>query len=235
MPPIDSRQELLRLKSLYSQKNDEELLVLWADFGNLTEVAQGALQAEMDERKLLPGEVDQQPTHSAEPIASENFLLKAIRGFGFLLLNLIVAVFGTAIVETFIGHFYHPQTISAVLIKTDSLSAICAFALGFFVSRRWNLHMARWIALPGLVWFALGACIDIGHGSVWSRMSGIACGEGLHATHCMEWFVFSLPALRTVSYSAGAWLSGRLSVHGTTSVEDAVVARFKVPSSFGEN
>jgi len=165
MTQIHPQQESLRLKSLYAQKNDEELLVLRPDFESLTEVAQSALQAELDERKLLPDEVGSQPEHPIEPIAYWSFILRGVRGFGFLLLNLIVAVFGTAIVETPLGHVYHPRTINGVLIKTHLLSAICAFAVGFFVSRRWNLYMARWTGLFGVVWFAMGACIDISHGA----------------------------------------------------------------------
>jgi hypothetical protein len=235
MSQIDPQQELLRLESLYGQKSDEELLALQAQFQSLTEVGQSALQAELEERKLWPGEGGLQPEYPTEPIASENLIFRGARAFGFVLLNLFVAVFGTAIVETLLGHIYHPRTISAVLIKTDLLSALCGFALGFVVSRRWNPRAARWIGLFGVVWFFLGACIDLSHGSVWSRMSGIECGEGLHAGHCMEWFVFSLPAVRSVFYSAGAWLCWSLSAHGTSPMEDAIVGRFKVPSHFGQS
>ncbi len=234
MPQIDPQQELLRLKSLYAQKNDEELLALRADFQSLTGVAQSALQNELDQRKLRP---DESSLHndSTEQIAPENLILRGIRGFGFLLLNLIVAVFGTAIIETLLGLIYHPRTINSLLTKGDLLSALCALALGFVISRRWNLHAARWTGLFGAVWFALGACVDINHGTVWSRMSGVACSEGLQAAHCMKWFVFTLPAVRTVFYSTGAWLCWSLSAHGTSSIEDALVGSFKVPSHFEQS
>src|ERR1700733_13395721 len=48
----DAAQEWERLRSLYAEKSDEELLELAADFGNLTETAQQVLRDEMRKRRL---------------------------------------------------------------------------------------------------------------------------------------------------------------------------------------
>jgi hypothetical protein len=232
MSQVDPKQEQFRLRGIYAQKSDEELISLRADFQNLTESAQAALQDELGRRELRFDEINSQPESSAAPIASGKVLLRYVRSVGLFVLNLIAAIFGTAVIEVPIGQLYYPRTINAVLLKGNLLSAACGFAIGFFVFRRWSPGMARWIGLFGVAWFILGACVDINHGSVWSRMSGMECSEGLHAGHCMNWIIFSLPAIRTVFYSAGAWVCWRLSLRGSSSIDDALLGRFKVPSHF---
>ena len=142
------------------------------------------------------------------------------------LLNAVVALFGTAVVEAAISRFFHPHTITDVLVRTYALSAAIAFVLGFFVYRQWKPSMARWVGLGGLCWFLLGAFLSVGRRSLWDQMSGTACEYGLQAIGCRNWFVFTLPALRAVLYSLGALLCWRVAAHGTSALEDALLLRF---------
>ena len=78
----DAGEEWTRLTRLYAEKSDEELLALAAEFGNLTEIAQGVLRDEMRKRRMEPtkrggrasegtsenreqGEREQEPTFGA--------------------------------------------------------------------------------------------------------------------------------------------------------------------------
>jgi hypothetical protein len=149
-----------------------------------------------------------------------------IRTTLFWLLNLVVALFGTAVVETPLSRPFHPRTITDALVKTYALSAVIAFVLGFFVYRQWKSSMAKWVGLGGLCWFLFGTFLSIGRGSLWDQMSGTACEYGLQAIGCRNWFLFTLPALRTVLYSLGAWLCWRVAAHRSSALEDALLLRF---------
>jgi hypothetical protein len=57
-------------------------------------------------------------------------------------------------------------------------------------------------------------------------MSGTACEHGLQAIGCRNWFLFTIPAVRTISYSLGAWLCWRFIAYGTSPIEGALLVRF---------
>jgi hypothetical protein len=157
-----------------------------------------------------------------------------IRNTLFWLLNLVVALFCTAVVETLLSRLFHPHSITDVLVRTYTLSAVIAFVLGFFVYRQWKSSTAKWVGLGGVCWFVLGTFLSVGRDSVWDRMSGTACDYGLQAIGCRNWFAFTLPTLRTVLYSVGAWLCWRLAAHGTSALEDALLLRFPRTSPIAE-
>jgi hypothetical protein len=142
------------------------------------------------------------------------------------LLNVVVAVFGTAIVETPFSRLFHPHSMAWVLIKGDTFSAIIAFALGFFVYRQWKPAMARWVGGGGILWLVIGVILSFNQGTLWEQMSGTECAFGLIASGCWHWFFFTLPALRMVLYSFGALLCWRFGAYGTSAVEDALLVRF---------
>jgi hypothetical protein len=50
MSGANSLKERMRLEAFYAEKNDEELLVLLADYQALTEVAQGAARCRVKAR-----------------------------------------------------------------------------------------------------------------------------------------------------------------------------------------
>jgi len=153
-------------------------------------------------------------------------LVAGIRNTLVWFLNLIVALFGTAVVETPLSRLFHPHTISDVIVRTYALSALIAFVLGFFVYRQWKSSMAKWVSLGGLCWLFYGMFLSIGRGTLWGQLSGTACEYGLQATGCRNFFVFTLPAVRTVLYSLGALLCWRFAAHGTSTLEDAFLLRF---------
>lgn len=153
-------------------------------------------------------------------------LMRWLRSGGLWLVNVLVALFGTAVIEAPFSPVFHPRTIQALLIKQYLLSALFASLLGFFVYRRWRLKTAKWVGVGGICWFLLRAPLAFSQGGLWHQMSGIGCSNGLHSIGCTNWFIFTIPAFRTVCYSAGAWICWRLNAYGSSALEDAVMVRF---------
>ena len=144
---------------------------------------------------------------------------------GALLLNVIAAIFGTAIIESPVAHFLHPHTIQTIMVEGYLLSLTVACLVGFFVYRRGGSDSAKWVGVIGVCWFAFRGLMVLAGGSsaIWSEMSGIGCVNGVRAVACMNWSVFTLPALRMVSYSLGAWLCFWTGARGDSALETALV------------
>jgi len=142
-------------------------------------------------------------------------MLKGLRFCGALILHTIVALFGTAVLETAIGKAFRPHSLAAVLWKEWTLSLLCAGFIGFFMWRTWRLGAATWVwVLPG-VWFGLRFVLALfaSHspsalvgGGLWGQFSGAACDGGLRVLGCRNFFVFTIPFVRGVAYSVGAGL-----------------------------
>ncbi len=144
---------------------------------------------------------------------------KRLRFCVWLILHTIVAVLGTAVLDTAFGKVFHPHSLAAILWKEWILSLTCAAFIGFFMWRTWRVSAAMWVwALPSL-WFALrflsvlstsqGQSVLVG-GGLWDQFSGAACDGGLRALGCRNFFVFTIPFVRGVFYSVGAGLSSWL-------------------------
>jgi hypothetical protein len=44
---------------------------------------------------------------------------------------------------------------------------------------------------------------------VWYQFSGLGCGNGIRALECRNFFLFTVPFIRGVAYSFGAFISER--------------------------
>ncbi len=134
-------------------------------------------------------------------------MLRALKFFGLLLVNIVVAVIGTAILTTAIGKAFHGHSLAAILWKEWSLSIGCAAVIGFGMWRTWRSHVAQWTwALPA-VWFGVKFILAVGKGPLLFQFSGEACVEGVRPIGCINWFVFTIPFIRSVFYSLGAYVS----------------------------
>jgi hypothetical protein len=156
-------------------------------------------------------------------------MLKWLSVAGLLLINILLGIFGTAVVESPIYVLWPVHTLPAILLRGYLLSAICACFLGYLVYRRWQAAPAKWIWAIGIGWLGFRAILLLAAEptSVWSSFSGSGCRDGLHAISCMNWFVFTMPALRLVAYSAGAILCSNLKHNGPSLIEDAWLGRFR--------
>jgi hypothetical protein len=136
-------------------------------------------------------------------------------------LNLAIAIFGTAIVESSAWRVWSliggkTNSVSAIQAREWFLSLTIAALLGFFIGRRW-LTTAIWVWTLPTALFGLGALLYS------ARLNGSVFGPGF-AEHffapnclanpldCREFFVFTIPGARTVAYSLGAQLSSHLQI-----------------------
>jgi hypothetical protein len=143
-------------------------------------------------------------------------MLRGLKFCGALILHMIVALIGTAILEGVIGKAFRPQTLAGVLWKEWTLSLLCAAFVGFFMWRTWRVNAAMWVWILTGVWLGLklvpaflgsDAQSALVGGGLWSQFSGTACDGGVRTLGCRNFFVFTIPFIRGVAYSVGAYLS----------------------------
>jgi len=137
-------------------------------------------------------------------------MLRALKFAGLILLNLIVAVIGTAVLDTAVRRMLPPHSIVAVIWKEAVLSIICAGLIGFAVWRTWRNSAAKWTWIIPVVWFAFGYLTIVGRGDVFGRLSDFGSGSSLSTPDVRSFFAFTVPLIRAASYSAGAYLSSLL-------------------------
>jgi hypothetical protein len=134
-------------------------------------------------------------------------MLRAFKSFGLLVVNIVVAVIGTAILTTAFGKGFHGHSLSAILWREYVLSIGCAAFIGFGMWRTWRSHLAFWTWVLPALWFAAKFLLAIRAGSLLFQFSGKACVEGVRPIGCINWFVFTMPFIRSVFYSLGAYVS----------------------------
>ncbi len=130
-------------------------------------------------------------------------MLRGLRFLGLLLLNLLVALSGTAIIESGIWRIVAAHSIPAVVWKEATLSTVVAGLIGFFTWRTWHSTAAKWTWVFPAVWFTVGAIAVTGHG-IWGHISEWGA---LDAPGARSYFAFTVPLIRGVSYSLGAYFA----------------------------
>ena len=136
--------------------------------------------------------------------------MHALKFGGLLLVNLAVAVIGTAVLDTALWRLISSHSVAAIVWKEFTFSIVCAAFIGFGVWRTWRNSAAKWTWILPAVWFAFGYLTIAGHGDVWGRLSGLGSGSVLSAPDVRSFFLFTVPLVRAVSYSVGAYLSSLL-------------------------
>src|SRR4051794_21212796 len=102
-----------------------------------------------------------------------------------ILVNVAIALLGTAISETAIGSFFHPHSLSEVLWKEYALSVGCAACLGFAVRRIWKTSAAKWTWILPSFWFLIRVIMALlatsnqnvlaNHEGISYQFSGLGC------------------------------------------------------------
>ena len=137
----------------------------------------------------------------------------------FIVVHLLIALLATGFAEAQIGRFLRPHSLPEVLYKAWTLSAVCAATLGFSIHRLWKNGAAKWTWVLPSLWLGLrfvpaflsakGHLFGPGI-SVWYQFSGLGCENGTRSLDCRNFFVFTIPFIRGLTYSFGVWLSARL-------------------------
>ena len=131
--------------------------------------------------------------------------LSALRFLGLLLVNVLVAVIGTAILDTGISRAIPSHTIVAVLWKEMALSIVCATLIGFGMWRTWRSEAAKWTWVIPLLWFVFGLFAFAGRGIFGPLPFSSASNAG--AAEMRSFFAFTIPLIRAIAYSVGACIS----------------------------
>ena len=144
-----------------------------------------------------------------------------LRWFGMFLLGTITAVFVTAILEGPLYRIVPTHTISTILLKEWCLDIGCAALFGFLAFRVWKSSSVTWVWVLPALWFFLGVLVHgfRRHESVLSGQSGLGyflnqfcgldCSNGLRSEGCLDFFLFSVPFVRSIFFSIGGLVSCR--------------------------
>jgi len=130
-------------------------------------------------------------------------------------LNILNAAIGTDMMQTV---FWNPQGFVASrwsLIQFDVVTSTVAFVLGFLVQWVWKPDTAKWVWTAGLIWFVLGAITSTGDvGSflpeLVPRESAFDVRNSDDENIVMHWITLTMPLLRTIFYSLGAFTCSAL-------------------------
>jgi len=193
----------------YSERSDDELLRLASDRSSLTNEAAAALDDELRRRNLTAPDrpvasVDRGQSADGYRISP---ILRTLKFSGTLLINLLVAVIGTAIIDTEVRRAFPTHTVSAIVWKEIILSVVCAAFIGFFMWRTWRSAAAKWVWVLPALWFFVGYLTISGSPNVWGRLWGFSSGSVLAAPDARTFVAFTVPLIRAISYSVGASIS----------------------------
>lgn len=134
--------------------------------------------------------------------------MRALKFIGLILLNLIVAVIGTTILDGAVRGIIPSHSIAGVIWKEVILSIVCAAFMGFGMWRTWQNSAAKWVWVLPVVWFTFGYLVIAAHSDVFGRFYDFSFG--LNVGGFRTFFSFTVPLIRAVSYSVGAYLSSLL-------------------------
>jgi len=138
------------------------------------------------------------------------------RTFMWLCFDVVASWLGPAIVETALNRLIPSGSAAAIIGKEWALSVLLAGGFGFLAYRIWrsNTHRVSWIVF--LVWFLFGVFLlerrahPASIADFWIQVSGIECAASLRAADCQTFFLFTVPLVRGLAYSAGALFGARI-------------------------
>jgi hypothetical protein len=157
-------------------------------------------------------------------------MIKAFRAAGMFLGNFATAMLGTTLVVAPLHYLPRPHSAPAILLREDILSAVCAFGLGYIAYLKWKSESAKWLWTVGTFIFLLGAfhISQRAGGTLFFEVTGR--GPRNDAANLLDWSVYTLLFVRTVSYSLGAvccWLFARDGTHSRASARPTETIEIK--------
>jgi len=143
---------------------------------------------------------------------------RPLRAAGLFVLDLLGAVLVPAILESTIWRILPAHSAFAIVVKQWWLDVIVAAFMGFMMYRVWRSGTSKWAWVLPALWFAFRALpyamrppargVFSGGNGFWDDFSGAGCST--EVVSCRNFFAFTVPLTRSVSYSASAFLASRL-------------------------
>lgn len=139
-------------------------------------------------------------------------MIRALKFCTFVVINLAIAVIGTAILDHGLWKAIPPpsHTIAGVMWKESLLSVVCAVGLGFSVWRVWRSSSTKYTWIPATAWFVIGFVATARHSDVLGRVFPFGSGADIGPAEIRSFFAFTVPLIRSVSYAVGSYLSSLL-------------------------
>ncbi len=138
--------------------------------------------------------------------------------------NFCAAALVTNYFSSDLSHVFPPRTTAGLLHREYMISALIALALGYFVFYKWRSAPAKWVWIAGVLWFAREA-VPLWPGE---RYSVLAVQPSFMAkvqvmfdpVNNPSLFVYVFVLVRTIFYSAGAWICWYKSKYGWSLLAD---------------
>ena len=143
-----------------------------------------------------------------------NLTIRLLRTIGIFIGHVLTALITTNIFDNELSHIFRASTPREVLHRGYALSAIVAFALGYFVYYKWHSAPGKWIWMVGVLWFAERAF------SAWREHYSVLTGGANLGIVVYQMFglgdnfMASLTLARTTLYSIGAWVCWSAEAYG---------------------
>jgi hypothetical protein len=139
-------------------------------------------------------------------------VIRTLKFGTFVAINFVIAVIGTAILDHGLWKAIPPpsHTVAGVMWKESLLSVVCAAGLGFSIRRFWHNSSTMYTWVPAMVLFVIGLIATAGHSDVLGRVFPFGSGADLGPAEIRSFFAFTVPLIRSISYSVGSYLSSLL-------------------------
>lgn len=154
-----------------------------------------------------------------------------LRSLGMFMLNSLLALLGPALTEAPLDKVIRFHLGVGVVSTSWAFSILCAGLTAFFLCRAFRNGTAKWVWILPTLWFGLGIFAmarSYGHTvfgeTIWTHFSGISCSKTPGLDTCRDFFAFTIPAVRGISYSLGAFFSSQIYRHSTATDSDTTVS-----------
>jgi hypothetical protein len=137
-------------------------------------------------------------------------MIRALSFLGLLIVNAIVAVIGTAILEHAVWRIFPAHSVLGVLWKEWIFSGAFATLIGIGMWRTWRSSVAKWTWVIPALWFTVGVLSATGRGDATGRIFGLHSDSVLSTPDTRSFFTFTVPMIRASFYSVGACISSLL-------------------------
>jgi hypothetical protein len=133
---------------------------------------------------------------------------RILRVVGLFILDTVAVLVGPAIAESPLHPMFPVHSAAGVLRRESMLSILCAGLIGFLAYWRWRSATSKMVWALFLLGFGFGILVSAAEpGGPRAQLSGAECSITLNRSDCQTFWLFTVPMIRGLSYSCGAFLA----------------------------